>query len=183
MRLEIAERRSREESDLGHPFDLGRQGKRCGEIGGNRINAKLGKILAQAAGLRVQEVAGNVDRDIGAEIAALQQQADLGGGAGAEFHQCGALRNDGSDLVAAAAQNAELGAGRIIFRQDRDLLEQLRACGVVEIFRRQTLGKLRQVADHVAGKGGGLLIELVRLSQSGGMHIHDTLLNALSGAL
>src|SRR6478672_4775600 len=94
-----------------------------------------GKILAQGASLRVEEVAGNVDRDIGAEIAALQQQADLGGGAGAEFHQRGPLGNNGSDLVAAAAQNAELGAGRIIFRQDRDLLEQFRACGIVEIFR------------------------------------------------
>src|SRR5438128_4301560 len=49
VRLEIAERRSRKEANLGHPFDLGRQGKRRGEIGGNRINAKLGKILAYAA--------------------------------------------------------------------------------------------------------------------------------------
>ena len=117
--------------------------------------------MRSALGLRVQEVAGNVDRDVGAEIAALQQQADLGGGAGAEFHQRGALGNDGSDLVAAAAQDAELGAGRIIFRQHRDLLEQFGACGVVEIFRRQALGKLRQVADHVAGKGGGLLIKRI----------------------
>ena len=42
---------------------------------------------------------------------------------------------------------------------------------------------LRQVADHVARKGGSLFVEGVRVGQSGGMHIHDTLLNALSGAL
>ena len=67
------------------------QGKRRGKIRRDRIDAEIGEILAQGARLRVQEVAGNIDRDIGAEIAALQQQADLGGGAGAEFHQRGAL--------------------------------------------------------------------------------------------
>src|SRR4029079_7432695 len=109
VRLEIAERRSRKEPDLGHPFDLGGQGERRGEVGGNRINGEIGKILAQGVRLRVQEVAGNVDGDIGAEIAAFQQQADLGGCTGAEFHQRGTLGDDGRDLVAAAAQNAELG--------------------------------------------------------------------------
>ena len=42
---------------------------------------------------------------------------------------------------------------------------------------------LRQVPDHVAGKSRGLFVELLRSGQSGGMHIHDILLNALSGAL
>ena len=102
---------------------------------------------------------------------------------GAALVEFGAARNDRNDRVATAAQDAELGAGRIIFRQHGDLLEQFGACGVVEIFRRQTLGKLRQIADHVSGEGRSLLIERIALSQSGGMHIHDTLPNALSGAL
>jgi hypothetical protein len=41
---------------------------------------------------------------------------------------------------------------------------------------------LRKVADHVAGERRVLLIELMNRGQSGGMHIHDTLLNALPGA-
>jgi hypothetical protein len=42
---------------------------------------------------------------------------------------------------------------------------------------------LGQIADHISGEGRSLLVELVRSGQSGGMHIHDTLLNALTGAL
>jgi uncharacterized membrane protein len=39
-----------------------------------------------------------------------------------------------------------------------------------------------QIADHVAGKRRRRFIKRMRLGQSGGMHIHGTLLNALSGA-
>jgi hypothetical protein len=42
---------------------------------------------------------------------------------------------------------------------------------------------LRQIVDHVAGKRRGFFIETMRFGQSGGMHIHDTLQNALSGAV
>src|SRR6201747_1711052 len=42
---------------------------------------------------------------------------------------------------------------------------------------------LRQIVDHVAGKRCSLFIETVRFGQSGGVHIHDTLQNALSGAV
>jgi hypothetical protein len=42
---------------------------------------------------------------------------------------------------------------------------------------------LRQIVDHVAGKRRGLFIKTLRFGQSGGMHIHDTLQNALSGAV
>ena len=48
MRLEIAERRSREEADLRHVCDRGRQGERRGEIRGHRIDVEAGEILAQA---------------------------------------------------------------------------------------------------------------------------------------
>jgi hypothetical protein len=41
---------------------------------------------------------------------------------------------------------------------------------------------LRQIVDHVAGECRGLFVEAMRFGQSGGMHIHDSLLNALSGA-
>jgi hypothetical protein len=42
---------------------------------------------------------------------------------------------------------------------------------------------LRQPFDHVAGKRRGLSVEMMRFGQSGGMHIHDNLLDALSGAI
>ena len=179
MRFEIPQRRPREKSHLRHRLDRVRQCERRGEVGRDRIDVEIGEILAQGVGLRFEEIAGNIHRNVGAERAFVQQQPDLGGGAGAEFHQRGALRDDGRYLAAPIAQDGELGAGRIIFRQHRDLLEQLRTGGVIEIFRRQPLGVLRQIVDHVAGKCGGWFIEAVRFGQSGGVHIHDSLLNAL----
>ena len=61
-------------------------------------------------------------------------------------------------------------------------VEQLRTGGVVEIFRRQMLGMWRQSADHVERKARRLIIDAISFGQSGGVHIHDTLLNALSRA-
>ena len=116
-------------------------------------------------------------------MTALEQQADLGGRAGAELDQRRAFGEEACDFAAPVAQNAEFGAGRVIFRQYRDLFEQFGTGRVIEILGRQAFRMLRQVADHVAGKSRGLFVELLRSGQSGGMHIHDTLLNALSGAL
>src|SRR6202022_119827 len=60
--------------------------------------------------------------------------------------------------------------------------EQVGCGGVIEIFRRQPFRVLRQIVDHVAGECRGLFVEAMRFGQSGSMHIHDNLLNALSGA-
>jgi len=81
------------------------------------------------------------------------------------------------------AQDRKFGAGRIIFRQQRNLFEQFRTGGVIKIFWRQPFRMLRQTIDHLAGKRRGLLVETMRLGQSGGMHIHNSLLHALSGAV
>jgi hypothetical protein len=42
---------------------------------------------------------------------------------------------------------------------------------------------LCQIVDHVAAKRRGLFVETMRSGQSGGMHIHNSLLHALSGAI
>ncbi len=172
----------RDRRDLRHGGDRLGQRERRREIGGDRIDAETGEVLAQAVGLGFQEIARDVDRHIGCEVAVFEQQPHLGGGAGAELDQRSALGDDRCDLTAAVAQDAELGAGRIIFRQHGDLFEQLRAGGVVEILRRQPFRVTGEIADHVAGKGRGRFVGRIRFGQSGGMHIHDTLLNALTGA-
>jgi hypothetical protein len=41
---------------------------------------------------------------------------------------------------------------------------------------------LRQIVDHFTGKNRGLLVEIMYLGQSFGVHIHESLPNALSGA-
>jgi dimethylhistidine N-methyltransferase len=51
------------------------------------MDGKRGKILSQTRRLPIQEVAGNVDRDVGADRAFLQEHADFCGRAGAEFNE------------------------------------------------------------------------------------------------
>ena len=111
VRLEIAERRAREKSDLRHRRDGVGQRERRGEIRRHRIDVERGEILAQRVGLRVEEIAGNIHRHVGAEGAFVQQQPHLGGGAGAEFDQRGAFRDDGGDLAAAVAQDRRARCG------------------------------------------------------------------------
>ncbi len=87
VRIEIADGRARKEADFRHVLDFGRQLERFGEIGRHRIDREVGKILAQGAGLSVEKIAGNIHRHISAEGAFIQQQADLGCCACAEFDQ------------------------------------------------------------------------------------------------
>ncbi len=179
VRLEIPDGRSREEADLRQIGDLGRQGERRGEVRRDRVNCKRWKIPAQLLRLCLHEIAGNVDGNVGGKRAALKQPPDFRRGACAKFDQRRAGRDRRRNRLAAIAQDRKLGARRIVFGKLRDLLEQLGACGVVEIFRRQVLGMLRQSVDDIVRKDRGFLVELVRFGQSGGVHIHDTLLNAL----
>ncbi len=95
VRFEISKRRSREKSDLRHrPHRVG-QGEWRGKIRRDRIDIESGEILAQGVGLGFEEITGNIHGHVGAKRAFVQQQPDLGGRAGAEFHQCRAFRDDG----------------------------------------------------------------------------------------
>ena len=57
------------------------------------------------------------------------------------------------------AQDRNLGARRIIFRKRADAREQMRACRVVEIFRRYRLLRHRQARQHVVQEGPASAIE------------------------
>ena len=129
VRLEIADGRARKESDLRQCADFSRRGEGFCEIGRDRMDLQRRKIGAQRARLRLQEVGGDVDRHVSCDIAALEQQANLGRRARAELDQRRLLRQERCDLVTAVAQDAELGARWIIFRQPRDLFEQVGAGG------------------------------------------------------
>src|SRR5881275_2968754 len=85
VRFEIAKRRAREESDLRQAGSGGRKRERRREIRGHWGDREGWKILAQRVRLRPDEIAGNIDRDIGADGAVLQQQPDFRGRPGAEF--------------------------------------------------------------------------------------------------
>ena len=89
------------------------------------------------------DLLGDVDRHVGLQAAGVahrvQQVAGLGRRAGAELDQGAGLSGRGEDLGRALAEDLPLGPGRVVLRQLGDLLEQLRAALVVEVFRRQLL--------------------------------------------
>ena len=102
--------------------------------------ARCGKSRAQLRRVLLQEVAGNVDRHIGLDgRRRAEQDARLAARAAAELDQRAVRREQRGDRRRMVAQQRELAARRIIFRQIGDALEQRGAGRVVEIFRRKAL--------------------------------------------
>src|SRR5258708_3330416 len=87
----------------------------------SRLRLKSPVPQARQAGLEpgrlaVEEFGGEVDRPIGGERRrGAQHDARLHGRAAAELDQGGAARDQPRDLAGARLEDAELGAGRIVF--------------------------------------------------------------------
>jgi len=123
-----------------------------GEIRRQRINRQIGKIAVQFAGLGQQKIRGNIHRDISAKCPLFQQNAGFCGRARAEFNEGGVLRNKSADRGCVIAQDAKLGAGRIIFRQPGDLLEQFGAARIIKILWRKLFSARAQAVQNILGK-------------------------------
>ena len=166
MRLEIADGRAREKADArGRFLGFRRQREACRDVGLDRQHLQFGEVGAQFGRLALDHLAADVDRHIGRELRRrAQQDARFLGGAGAELDQRRAFGDKPADVGGVHAQDAHLAAGRVIFRQFGDALEQQRAGIVVEIFRRQALGRGRQPGQHVGGKGRALLVRRRKLA-------------------
>ena len=150
VRLEIADGGAGKKTDPRQRGDRRRQRERLGEILDQRIDAEMRKIPAQLGGVLLQEIAGNIDRHIGLHRRrGAEQDARLAARAAAEFDQGAVLRKQRGDRRRIVLQNADLAAGRIIFRQPGDAVEQRRAGEVVEIFRRQAFRLRRKTGDNV----------------------------------
>ncbi len=135
----------------GHAGDRRRQRKRPGEIGRERQHRKAGMIAGELRRLLLQHLAGNVDRHIGGDRGrGREQQADLAARARPELDERTAGGQEACELASARAQDLELAAGRVIFRERGDLLEQPRAGIVVEILRRKALLPRGEPGEHVA---------------------------------
>ncbi len=153
MRLEIADGRAGEEADPPHAGDRRRQLGGFGEIGGDRIHGKPRQIAAQLRRLLLQIFPRNVDRNIGLDRRrGTDENARLAARSGAELDQGAAWRKQRRHRRRMLAQQSELAARRIIFRQPRDLIEQHRPCRVVEIFRRQPFRLGREAGENIGGK-------------------------------
>jgi hypothetical protein len=94
-------------------------------IGSHRQHFDLRKIRPQLGRLLLDHFAADIDRHIGGELRRrAQQNARLLARAAAEFDERGASRNEPGDAGGVFLQDAHLAAGRVIFRQVGDALEQ-----------------------------------------------------------
>ncbi len=75
------------------------------------------EVLSQAARLRVEKITRYVHRHIGGEFTRAQQQPGLGGAPAPNSTSAACVRNDRSNFSGPVAQDAEFGAGRIVFGQ------------------------------------------------------------------
>ncbi|CEE55398.1 hypothetical protein XAC2852_120022 [Xanthomonas citri pv. citri] len=150
---EIAERRAGEEHHVPprRALRIG-QAQRFGEVGAHRQHLDLRKLLGQPRGAFQQRRARDFQRRVGHHIAqALQQQFGLAAAAAAVFDHVYASADRLCDRAHAGFQQTQFGTGEVILRLLRNGFEQLRAARIVEIFRRQRLGRLRQPRQCIGG--------------------------------
>jgi hypothetical protein len=104
----------------------------------------------------VEDFRRDVHRDVSGKLRrGAEQDRCLGARAASELDQRGLVRQPPGHVGRVLAENAELGASRIIFRQLADALEQPRAGAVVEILCRQRLALRLQSGKDVGGESGG----------------------------
>ncbi len=151
--VEVAQGRAGEEAHA--RVSLIRQPQGLCEIGHDGMDRQVGIIAGQSARGLLEEARRDVDRHIGRETGqTVEQQPRLDARAAAEFDQLRPLGHMGGQTVRARGQDRGLGAGRVIFRQLRDALEERAALGIVEPFRLHTLRALRQAAQRIGQKLG-----------------------------
>ena len=93
--------------------------------------------------------ARDVDRDIGAWQAGLDQQPRLGAGATARFDQYRAGGERGRDGIDMLAQDGQFGARDVVLGRGADRLEQFTALFVIEPLGRKRAGIGCKAGQHV----------------------------------
>jgi len=129
------------------------------EIHAQRFHRDLREALAQARQGVMGEFAGDVDRHVLRRLQERKQLGRLGAVAGAEVDQGGPKAGHARDLGAMAFEDRGLGAGRVIFGQFADGLEQLGAERVVQEFGRN--------AGLIGAQAGVQLLRVVGVGNSG----------------
>ncbi len=148
--VEIADGGAGEEADAAGPGQLVRQIEVGGEVGNDGLHLQTRETPADARRGQVEEVAGDVDRQVQVRrVQRAEQDLGLDAGAGAVFEQAGAGPAELRQLRGVPAQDRRLGARGVVLLQRGDALEQLGAAVVVEPAARQGLARGREAGDDV----------------------------------
>ena len=150
---EIADGRAGEEAEPRLASRLRRQRARGGEVGDQWQDGETWMPPRQPPGRLFQALGGDVDRNIGGDVAErAQQQARLAARARAELDQDAALSGERGNFLAMRFEQRGLDPRRVIFFELGDLLEQLRAARIVEEAAGDAAGTPREPRKHGLGK-------------------------------
>ena len=138
--VEIADGGTGKEADPARPrVDVG-QWRRHEEIADDGMDGQVGIILLQERFGLGQHVVGHVDRHIaGRRLQSVEQDPRLHRGSCSVLDQNRARPDPPRQVGRCVGQDRSLGARGIVFRQHRDVLEQVRAARIVEQARGQRL--------------------------------------------
>jgi len=133
-----------------------RQRQRPGQVGddADRLDARIG--LGNAGDRRTQPGIGDVDADVAARRHCGQPFARFRGIAGAEIDPLQAARQFPRDLGAVLPEDRGFGAGRVVFVEVTDRIEQGTALRVVEEFRIGLGLRGQQAGEQARGILGGV---------------------------
>jgi hypothetical protein len=142
--------RAGEVDDVAHRHDLrGRELERLRKVGDDGQHVELRKILTNLLRRLEQVIFGDIDRHVGGELVQVfEQYARLQAGTAAELDEARLLTDQRRNFADIVTHDAELGLGRVVLRQARDFLEQLRAPFVVEVLRGNHLLRLSEPVDQ-----------------------------------
>ena len=131
------------------------------EVADHPVDRQRVVVVDELLGGLANDGLGHVERDVAAQGARLLHRVEedprLDRRTRSELDElAGAGERD--DLVGAFAQDLELGAGRVVLGELGDLLEQLRAAGIVEVLGRQFLERAREPGEDVAAERALLVL-------------------------
>ena len=150
MRLEIADGGAGKKPDPRQGRNAGWQVEFFGEIRDHGLDRQARKIAAELGYVLLQEISGNIDRNIGFHRRRrAEQDPRFAARAGAEFDQRTARREQRGYRGRVILQKGEFAPRRIIFRQCRDPVEQSRSRSIVKILRRQPLRLRGEAGDNI----------------------------------
>jgi hypothetical protein len=153
-RNEIADRGTREETQLRNICDALGQIERPGEVGHDRLHCDGRELVGDRDRALSQIIARDIHRHVGGRLECFEQQGRLRCRSSAELDdRCpgmDARRNVRKDFL----EQRRLGPRRVVGREARDLVEQFRPAPIVEPARRHRGDRRRQAGEDVFTESG-----------------------------
>src|SRR6185503_11074714 len=150
-RMEVPDRRAREERDATYARCGGGKHERCGEIGAHGMHRETRIVFAQSVRYPLELLARDVDGHVRHRLVErIEEHANLDARAAAVLDERGSRAGKLRDLRGVSTQDLELRAWQIVLVERADALEERCPVLVVEQLRGKRLRFVQETAQHLA---------------------------------